>query len=69
VKEGEFPTTEEIAARATQELETIIRENPQFWLWSYKRWCFYRESDDKDRYPFYRKSYEDTMRRRALRQQ
>jgi KDO2-lipid IV(A) lauroyltransferase len=67
--DGETLTTEAIAARATQELEIIIRENPQFWLWSYKRWCFYRESDDKDRYPFYSKSYEDTLRRRALRQQ
>ncbi len=65
--EGESPTTEDITARVTAELETVIRENPNYWLWSYKRWCFYQESDKADQYPFYRKSYEDTMRRRAMR--
>jgi len=65
---GESPSTEEITARVTEELEVVIRENPNHWLWSYKRWCFYQESDDANQYPFYKKSYEDTMRRRAMRQ-
>jgi KDO2-lipid IV(A) lauroyltransferase len=49
---------EEITARMTRELEDVIRNNPSFWLWSYKRWRFYRETDDCSKFPFYSESYE-----------
>jgi KDO2-lipid IV(A) lauroyltransferase len=32
--------------------EQIIRQQPELWLWSYKRWN-YRPRPDKGRYPFY----------------
>lgn len=32
--------------------ERIIRENPQYWMWSYRRWRF-RPSPAQGRYPFY----------------
>ena len=67
--EGESPSAEAITARLTQELESVIRKRPGSWLWSYKRWCFYQDSDDGNQYPFYRKSFEETMRRRAIRKQ
>jgi len=57
---------EDITAQMTRELETVIRENPKFWLWSYKRWRFYRENDDYSKYPFYAESYEGYARYLAL---
>ena len=59
-------STEATALRVTQELEKVIREHPQFWLWSYKRWRFYREIDDSKAYPFYAESYEEYSTYRAL---
>ena len=35
--------------------EDIIREHPEFWLWSYKRWKHRRDAGDT-RYPFYTSS-------------
>lgn len=32
--------------------EEVIREHPEFWLWTYKRWKHRRDLDDT-RYPFY----------------
>ena len=32
--------------------EDVIRKQPEYWLWSYKRWKSRREAGD-DRYPFY----------------
>ena len=63
---GEAPTTEEIAAHVTKELENVIREYPHYWLWSYKRWRFFRESDDRGQYPFYAESYEGYTAYRVL---
>jgi Kdo2-lipid IVA lauroyltransferase/acyltransferase len=34
--------------------EDLIRANPEFWLWSYKRWRL-RRTADQGRYPFYSK--------------
>ena len=62
----ESSTTEDIALRVTRELEAVISEHPQFWLWSYKRWRFYREEDDGEKYPFYAESYEEYSTYRRL---
>ena len=51
--EGETLSSEEIAARVTAGLESIIREQPEYWLWSYRRWRYYREGDDPSQYPYY----------------
>lgn len=50
-------TVEMATLRATQELESLIRANPEHWLWSYKRWRYYRKEDPIERYPFYAKQY------------
>jgi len=52
-------SSEDVTAHVTRELESVIHEYPDYWLWAYKRWCFYRESDDKEKYPFYAESYEE----------
>lgn len=57
---------DEITAFVTHELESVIYDHPDYWLWSYKRWCFYRENDDKARYPFYAESYEEYSEYRKL---
>ncbi len=49
---------ENITAYVMKELESVICENSAFWLWSYKRWRFCRESDDREKFPFYAESYE-----------
>lgn len=38
----------------TREVETFIRENPDRWLWTYKRWKR-RPTEERGRYPFYSK--------------
>ncbi|MBT3193229.1 MAG: lysophospholipid acyltransferase family protein [Verrucomicrobia bacterium] len=50
---GEDLSSDEIAARVTKGLEDIIREQPEYWLWSYRRWRYYQEGDDPSLYPFY----------------
>jgi KDO2-lipid IV(A) lauroyltransferase len=57
---------DEITELVTRELETVIREHPRYWLWSYKRWRFYRASDDAARYPFYAESFEEYSEYRDL---
>lgn len=59
-------TREDITALATSELESVIYENPDYWLWAYKRWRYYRESDDKEKYPYYAESYEEYSEYRKL---
>jgi KDO2-lipid IV(A) lauroyltransferase len=51
-------TRDDITAYMMHEFESVASENPSFWLWSYKRWRFYRENDEKEKYPFYAESYE-----------
>ncbi len=59
-------TREDVTVHVTRELESVIYENPDYWLWSYKRWCFYRKSDDRDKFPFYAESYEEYAEYREL---
>ena len=44
---------EAITRKVTQELEALVRAQPECWLWSYKRWRFYRQEDDARVFPFY----------------
>jgi KDO2-lipid IV(A) lauroyltransferase len=62
-------TTDEITVKVTHDLEDIIRKYPQFWLWSYRRWRFFRKEDNQTQYPFYAESYEEFTEYRKLRQQ
>jgi KDO2-lipid IV(A) lauroyltransferase len=32
--------------------ESVVREHPEFWLWTYKRWKL-RQQEEQGRYPFY----------------
>jgi Kdo2-lipid IVA lauroyltransferase/acyltransferase len=43
---------QEISQACWDRWETLIREHPEQWLWSYKHWR-YRAPFDSDRYPFY----------------
>jgi KDO2-lipid IV(A) lauroyltransferase len=43
----------DLTRRITQVYERFIREHPEFWLWSYKRWKHVKPGDDPSRYPFY----------------
>ena len=54
---GEDASAEMVTARVVQELERVIRARPEHWLWSYKRWRYYREEDPVEKYPFYAKPY------------
>jgi len=42
-----------IVQRCWDALEPIVRENPEYWLWSYKHWRFRPSDADASRYPFY----------------
>ena len=57
--DNEDLSSEQIAERITRELEAVIRKHPHFWLWSYRRWRFFRKEDNAAQYPFYAESYED----------
>ena len=50
---SEGRTAEELTCAVTRQLELMIREYPHYWLWSYKRWRYYRDQDDASRYPYY----------------
>lgn len=43
--------------------EQVIRRNPDYWLWTYKRWK-YRPHPEPGRYPFYSKYEPSTMPQR-----
>jgi len=43
---------QEIAQLAWNNLEKIIRDKPEFWMWVYKHWR-YRPKDATHRYPYY----------------
>jgi KDO2-lipid IV(A) lauroyltransferase len=59
-------SVETVTLRVTQELEGVIRDNPEHWLWSYKRWRFYRAEDSVDAFPFYAESLEQCMTFKTL---
>ncbi len=44
---------ETITAEVTACLEELVRQHPEHWLWSYKRWRYYRAQDDASAYPYY----------------
>ncbi len=62
----EDASVEAVTLRVTQELEGVIRDNPEHWLWSYKRWRFYRAEDSVDAFPFYAESLEQCMMFKTL---
>ena len=43
----------ELTQRIAHALETLIRQHPSYWLWTYKRWKIRPEGEDPSRYPFY----------------
>ena len=49
----EGKTPEALTAEVTGLLEELVRDYPQHWLWSYKRWRYYRPDDPVERYPYY----------------
>ncbi|HMO51568.1 MAG TPA: hypothetical protein PKE26_01820 [Kiritimatiellia bacterium] len=52
--EGDPDTAAEaLTSRITNQLEVFLRENPDHWLWTYKRWKYRPEGEPADRYPFY----------------
>jgi len=57
LRAGEDPKS--AVARITQDIaaviETEIRNNPGFWLWTYKRWKYVGPGRDRSEYPFYAK--------------
>jgi KDO2-lipid IV(A) lauroyltransferase len=44
--------TQRITDAITRAVETLVRERPEQWLWTYKRWKR-RPTEEKGRYPFY----------------
>lgn len=46
-------TDADITACVTRQLEALIREHPEYWLWSYKRWRYCQAGDDVSRFPYY----------------
>lgn len=55
----ELPQAEAVDAltlRITREFEKFLREHPEHWLWSYKRWKLIPEGDDPGRFPYYSRS-------------
>jgi KDO2-lipid IV(A) lauroyltransferase len=46
-------TVEEITQLCWNALEPFIREQPEYWLWSYKHWRFKPSTGDSSRYPAY----------------
>ncbi len=49
---------EGLTQHLTRLLEQRIREHPEQWLWSYKRWKFIPPGASAERYPFYARRYE-----------
>lgn len=47
-----------LTAEVVSEMEHYIREQPDYWLWTYKRWKYVPEGDDPSRFPFYRRNAE-----------
>lgn len=49
---------EELTQRMTDSVVKVIREQPEFWCWMYKRWRLVPEGQDLDRYPYYARMVE-----------
>jgi hypothetical protein len=63
----DLPEREEVTRHVTHSMEDMIRAYPERWVWSYKRWRFYREGDPVHKFPYYSESYEGYMRYLKLR--
>ncbi len=48
-------TPEAITERIVKAISAMILDNPEQWLWAYRRWKRYRAEDDPSRFPFYAK--------------
>lgn len=48
-------TPEAVTARIVKAISLMILDNPEQWLWAYRRWKRYRAEDDPSRFPFYAK--------------
>lgn len=46
----------QLTEHIVHEMEQIIRAQPEYWLWTYKRWKYIPEGDSANRYPFYRRN-------------
>lgn len=46
---------DDITQKITSYYEKVIREQPEYWLWSYKRWRFIPPGVPHDGFPFYAK--------------
>lgn len=46
---------EKITAKIVSALAEMILDNPEQWLWAYRRWKRYRPGDDPLKFPFYAK--------------
>lgn len=57
VKLDNCESDEEATAEVARMLERIIRDNPDHWLWSYKRWKFIPEGADSSGFPYYARAY------------
>ncbi len=44
-----------LTQRITEEFEALLRRQPEFWLWTYKRWKYVPQGDDPKRFPYYRR--------------
>lgn len=53
-------TPEQITEEMTHRLESCIRNHPEAWLWSYKRWRYYRLGDDESQFPYYATCLEES---------
>ncbi len=42
-----------LTQRVAHALETLIRQHPTYWLWTYKRWKIRPDGEDPARYPYY----------------
>jgi len=49
---------EDLTQRMTDSVVRVIREQPQYWCWMYKRWRLVPESEDLARYPDYARHVE-----------
>jgi Kdo2-lipid IVA lauroyltransferase/acyltransferase len=56
-EDGVEMTPREVTLEVIARLERAIRQHPEFWLWSYRRWRLIPPDGDPARYPFYARPY------------
>jgi KDO2-lipid IV(A) lauroyltransferase len=56
---------DEVTARLTNHLETLVRRFPGCWAWGYKRWKYIPAGADASRYPFYAQACENNPKKRT----